>query len=141
MRVQFPLVLFLILTDAAAAQAVFDALRGQYGSAADPATSCAANPHQLDFMAQPPHALLTWAQPKPDGSGGLVTGERYDILDFDDRSLTLRLEGETRRTDGGGRPVWILRLTQAPPGYCWGRADWSVVRCEAAQLRCDSSIS
>ena len=35
-------------------------------------------------------------------------------------------------------------LAQAAPaqaGYCWGRADWPVVRCEDAQLRCDSSIS
>ncbi len=30
---------------------------GQYGSANDPETSCAVNPHQLDFMASPPHAL------------------------------------------------------------------------------------
>lgn len=61
------------------AEAVFDTARGQYGSATDSATSCAANPHRLDFMASPPHAMLTWQKPKDDGVGQPRSFERYDI--------------------------------------------------------------
>ena len=130
-----------ILATSAGAQTVFDRARGQYGSASDPATSCAANPHQLDFMAYPPHALLSWSKPRFDENGLPTTGERYDILSNDDTSLTLRLEGDSRRTDTGARAIWVLRLTTNPQGYCWGRTDWPVVRCERQQVRCDNATS
>lgn len=125
----------------AAAQDIYDALRGDYGSAADPATSCAANPHTLDFMAQPPHALFDWTKPWTDKDGLPVSHRRYDILDQSDSTLTLRREGDTSRTADGGRPVWILRRTMTPEGYCWGRADWPAVHCEDQQLRCDKPTS
>ena len=141
MRGLIPMVLVLSLPGAAGAQSLLDGFRGQYGSASDPATSCATNPHQLDFMAQPPHALFQWQTPKVDPSGAMVSGERYDLLDYDDKTLTLRQEGDSRRTDSGAHPIWILRLTDDPKGYCWGRTDWPVVRCEDAQLRCDASTS
>ena len=130
-----------ILATSAGAQTVFDRARGQYGSASDPATSCAANPHQLDFMALPPHALLSWSKPRFDENGLPTTGERYDILSNDDTSLTLRLEGDNRRTDTGAQAIWVLRLTTNPQGYCWGRTDWPVVRCEQQQVRCDNATS
>lgn len=136
--------LALVLTLAAlpaAAQDAVSTFRGAYGSAADPATSCAANPHQLDFMASPPHALFNWQDPWIDQGGTTVTGRRYDLLDHDAATLTLRLEGDTARTDDGRPPTWILRLTANPSGYCWGRADWPVVRCEDRQLRCDEPTS
>ena len=135
------LILLLAVPDTASAQSVFERARGQYGSASDPATSCAINPHQLDFMAQPPHAMFNWQTPKVDPSGAMVSAERYDLLDYDDKTLTLRQEGDSRRTDSGARPIWILRLTDDPPGYCWGRTDWPVVRCEDQQLRCDNASS
>lgn len=141
MRALLAIAFVVTLTHAASAQAVFDTLRGQYGSAADPATSCAANPHQMDFMVQPPHALFNWDQPRVLAEGATVQHERYDILNYDDGSLTLHQDGRPRPTDGGGRPVWILRLTEEPKGYCWGRADWPVVRCEEQQVRCDASTS
>ena len=119
------------------AEDIFDSLRGQYGSATDPATSCASNPHDLDFMAQPPHALFTWAKPRADGAGD----ERYDLMDHSDSTLTLRLEGDIRRTATGAHPIWILRLTTQPQGYCWGRTDWPDVHCEDQQVRCDRATS
>ena len=134
------LVLFASLT-CAAAQDIFDSLGGPYGSANDPATACAANPHQLEFMAQPPHAMFHWAQPMVTAQGTTVTDERYDLLDHSDTTLTLRQEGDTRRTPNGNRPIWILRLTTQPEGYCWGRTDWPSVHCENQQVRCDKATS
>jgi hypothetical protein len=131
--------LLFLLTSAATAQAqdIFDSLRGQYGSATDPATSCASNPHDLNFMANPPHALFTWDKPRADGA----VDQRYDLLNHSPTTLTLRLEGDTRRTDAGAPPIWILRLTSQPQGYCWGRADWPDVHCEDQQVRCDRATS
>ena len=134
--------LFLFATlSAASAQEVFQSLSGPYGSASDPATSCAANPHQLDFMASPPHAMITWSQPWTDENGNTVSDQRYDLMDYSETTLTLRLEGDTRRTADGDRPTWILRLTKEPEGYCWGRADWPLVHCENQQVRCDRATS
>lgn len=132
---------FLLTFGAAQAQDVFSTLRGQYGSASDPATSCAANPHELDFIAQPPHAIFVWSQPWTDADGTSVSDRRYDLLDYSDTTLTLRLEGDTRRTDTGDRPIWILRQTTEPEGYCWGRSDWPSVHCEDQQVRCDKATS
>ena len=139
--IRFAILYLVASLTAADAQDVFGSLRGQYGSASDPATSCAANPHTLDFMAQPPHALFNWTKPVADAAGQMTTGERYDLLDHSDSTLTLRLEGDPRRTDTGDRPIWILRLTTQPEGYCWGRTDWPAVHCEDQQVRCDKATS
>jgi hypothetical protein len=134
--------LFLLASlSSASAQGVFDRLLGQYGSASDPSTSCASNPHELSFEAQPPHANFTWTEAWTDVDGRTVSHKRYDMLDYDDSSLTLRLEGDSSRTADGGRPIWILRLTTAPEGYCWGRADWPSVHCENQQVRCEKATS
>ena len=134
--------LFLLASlTAASAQDILDTLRGQYGSATDPATSCAADPHNLDFMAQPPHALFSWAQPWSDTDGNTISDERYDMLSVTDNSLILRLEGDTRTTATGDHPIWILRPTTQPEGYCWGRTDWPSVHCENQQVRCDKATS
>ena len=125
----------------AAADGVMDSFRGQYGSASDPATSCATNPHNLDFMAQPPHALFNWAKPWTDEAGQTISGQRYDLLSTQDNTLILRLEGDTRRTATGDRPIWMLRKTSQPQGYCWGRTDWPAVHCENQQVRCDNPTS
>lgn len=134
--------IFLISSlGAARAQDMFSALPGQYGSATDPATSCAANPHELSFMTQPPHALFVWTRPWTDAQGETVSDRRYDLLTHTDTTLTLRLEGDTQRTATGDRPIWILRPTSSPEGYCWGRADWPSVHCEDQQVRCDKATS
>ena len=124
----------------AMAQSLAETAPGQYGSASDPANSCATNPHQLTFLTSPPHTLLTWDKPKEDGVGQPRTTERYDIEDYDASSLTLREEGDFRPDRDGG-PYWVLQMTQNPPGYCWRRPDWPQVRCEDQQLRCDKPTS
>jgi hypothetical protein len=139
MRIALALCL-ICLAQTAAAQAVFDAARGQYGSATDPATSCAANPHQVEFEPSPPHANLTWERVKVGPSGQPRTHERYDVEGYDDTTITLREEGDYRPDPGAGR-YWVLQLTQTPPGYCWRRPDWPQVRCEDQQLRCENATS
>jgi hypothetical protein len=133
------LALLLLWTCAASAQGV-EAFAGLYGSASDPATSCAANPHRIDFIAQPPHAFLTWQTPWIDAQGAEITMRRFDLEAIEGRKLTLREEGGARLADGA-RPTWVLRLTTAPAGYCWGRADWPVVRCEDQQVLCSAPTS
>ena len=124
----------------AAAQSALEGAPGLYGSASDPATSCATNPHRLDVMAQPPHVMLTWTLPKEGPPGVRRLVERYDLEAADDRSLTLREEGDYRPDRVGG-PFWTLRPTAHPPGYCWRRPEWPMMRCEDQQLRCESATS
>jgi hypothetical protein len=130
------LVLLTLFATPAGAQSVFDRAAGLYGSATNPAESCAVNPHHLDFMAAPPHAIFTWAHPVQDHVGQTRSHARYDILGYDENSITLRLEGQDLHTDSGGQAIWILRLTSNPEGYCWGRTDWPDVRCVEPAVRC-----
>lgn len=131
------LLLLLLATPAFADETAFT---GTYGSASDPATSCAANPHTIQFMAQPPHAFLTWDHPWIGPDGQEISGRRFDLEQMGDTMLTLREEGGLRLEDGS-RPVWFLRLTDSPKGYCWGRADWPVMRCQDQQVLCTDATS
>ena len=133
------LALLFLLAAPAQAQSVFDRAAGLYGDATDPALSCAANPHELSFIDSPPHAFFTWAEPAPDAQGRMRSVDRYDLEGVTDNALFLELEGSPERTADGRRPVWILRLTV--DGYCWGRQDWPLIRCERPQLRCDQPVS
>jgi hypothetical protein len=133
--------LLSFLPSLALAQDLVTTMRGTYGSATDPAGSCASNPHQLDFLASPPHLFLMWKAPWTDASGQTQYDRRYDILGMDDSTFTLRWEDDPTLTEDGGRPVWILRHTTQPEGYCWGRSDWPMMRCEDQQLRCDAPVS
>lgn len=124
------------LANPATAQTAMDSLPGIYGSASDPALSCAANPHLLDVTGPRPHVELTWEHPAEDPEAGVTLHSRYDVLTADAGSISLRREGSTLRADGGGPVIWLLRPTAAPDGYCWGRADRPIVYCERQQIRC-----
>jgi hypothetical protein len=63
------------------------------------------------------------------------------LLAQDADTFTLRWEDDPQMTDTGNRPIWILRHTTNPEGYCLGRTDWPSVRCEDQQLRCDAPVS
>ncbi len=136
-----PALCLICLAQAAPAQDLFDAARGQYGSATDPATSCAANPHRMDFEPSPPHLNLTWDRLKQGPSGQPRSHERYDIETWDDTTMLLREEGDYRNKDDGKGRFWIMQFTQTPPGYCWRRPDWPSVRCEDQQQRCENATS
>ncbi len=115
-------------------QSVTERAAGLYGSANDPTQSCSANPHELSFIDTPPHALFRWRMPRPDRDGRMSTEETYDMRGADATALTLLREGDAPLVETGRRPVWLLRLTEG--GYCWGRADWPLVRCIEPAVRC-----
>lgn len=133
-----PLILFAFIASPAFADAL-DRAAGIYGSVLDPAQSCAVNPHELSFIPAPPHAVFHWAKPRLNHNGQSTTEDTYDLRDATDTSLTLQREGDAALAETGRRPLWILRLTQNPDGYCWGRADWPSVRCVEPSLRCDTT--
>ena len=133
--------LLMVLPSLASAQDLVDMMRGLYGSASDPAGACQSNPHRLDFIANPPHLFLLWQAPWTNAQGVTEYDRRYDLLASDGSTLTLRREDEPQQTAAGTRPIWILRRTTQPEGYCWGRSDWQQMRCEDPQLRCDAPVS
>lgn len=118
------------------AQTAPDIAAGRYGSATNPLESCTTNPHELSFIANPPHALFLWSLPRPDRSGRLSREEVYDLRDANKTSLSMQREGDAPLPETGRRPTWILRLTET--GYCWGRADWPLVRCVEPAIRCNN---
>lgn len=130
------LVLSLLLAGPATAETLFDRVPGQYGSTTNPAQSCETNPHELTFQTSPPHALFRWSNPRVNPDGQLSSTEVYDIRDATESTLTLQREGDAPLPETGRRPLWILRLTET--GYCWGRQDWSPVRCINPAVRCDT---
>ena len=138
LRIAWLLALFPAL---ASAQDLTDAMRGTYGSATDPAGSCASNPHRMDFVFNPPHLVLLWKAPWTTTQGVQEFDRRYDLLAMDVSTFTLRWEDDPGRTDTGDHPIWILRRTTQPEGYCWGRMDWPQMRCEDQQVRCDAPVS
>ena len=92
-------------------------------------------------MAEPPHLFLSWSQPVLGSDGSFAQDRSYDILESDATRLALRNEDQDEITAAGGRVIWILHLTDAGAGYCWGRADWPQVRCENRQVRCDAAAA
>ncbi len=130
--------LALALLTLPAAADELEPYRGLYGSASDPALSCASNPHRVDFEGQRLHAMLEWEKPWFTPDGREVMARRFDVWSTEG-FLTLEEDGPAERLADGSLPVWHLRLTEG--GYCWGRADWPVMRCENQQVRCDAATS
>lgn len=134
------LALCLLASPSFAQESVFDRVEGLWGSIDNPETSCERNPHRISFTAQPSHAILQWAQPIRTYADTMQDRAVYDIADTAGFSITMRLEGELRLTDGGVPVVWILRLATDGQTYCWGRTDWSILQCAAYQRRCGQDV-
>jgi hypothetical protein len=130
--------ILVIAPQIAPAQGLEEAARGRYGSARDPLSSCAANPHELGFLASPPHLVLTWDQPRTEGG---PQREVYDLEGPLAGGFLLRQEGSYHADPAAEGPYWVLQLTRNPEGYCWRRPDWPQVRCEDQQLRCEAATS
>lgn len=96
--------------------------------------TCAANPARLDVLRGPDHVVFSWPEPTEIYNGAVATGVTYDLIEERGDTLVLRQEGESRRTDDGAVVVWLLRPTDQ--GFCWGRTDWPVIRCEHPFRRC-----
>jgi len=136
------LVCFVLLAASPARADVFHDLSGRFGKLAGPNT-CAQNPHVVTFSEDRSQAHFVWAAPIIDFRGVSRMGGSYVILSHDDQSVTMRIPEETRLTDTGETVVWIMRRVTEPEGYCWGRTDWPVTRCEQEAVRCapDPAIS
>ena len=125
----------------ALAQDGLPVLDGTFGSASDPAASCAANPHELAIIDDRPHLARIWKQPVTGSAGSPRLREVYDIQAFDDTTMILSEEGLYHADPTGTGGPWVMQFTQSPPGYCWRRPDWPEVRCQDQQLRCENATS
>lgn len=137
---QFALAL-LALGQTALAQDGNALLEGKFGSASDPAASCAANPHELVIIDDRPHLARIWQKPVTGSAGGERLREIYDVVEFDGTSMILTEEDLYLADPEGTGGPWELKMTTLPVGYCWRRPDWPEVRCEDQQLRCDAPVS
>ena len=141
MRIALTLALFA-LASPALGQAAFDLLQGTFGSASDPAASCAVNPHEVAIIDDRPHLARTWRKPYQGNVGAPRLREVYDLDSAHGTALTLSEEGVYRAdSDGQQGGVWVMQFTNTPAGYCWRRPDWLITRCEDQQLRCESATS
>jgi hypothetical protein len=119
----------------------FGLLEGKFGSASDPAASCAANPHELAIIDDRPHLARIWEKPYQGSAGGERLREVYDLEAFDGMALTLSEEAPYHDDPEGEGGNWVMQFTQSPQGYCWRRPDWPAARCEDQQLRCEAATS
>jgi hypothetical protein len=140
MKLSVALILVLLAAPALA-QDGFEVLQGQFGSATDPAASCGANPHELSIIDDRPHLARTWTQPVTGSAGGPRLREVYDVEQFDGTALVLSEEGLYHADPEGTGGLWVMQMTENPPGYCWRRPDWPEARCQDQQLRCENATS
>jgi hypothetical protein len=98
--------------------------------------TCEANPARLTVSRNPDHVTFDWPEAFTVFDGTERSRVDYDLIEERSDALVLRLEGEVRRTEAGETVVWLLRPDQARNGFCWGRTDWPLVRCEHAYRRC-----
>ena len=133
--------IFTLLAAPSWAEEEYKVLEGQFGSATDPAASCTANPHQLSIIDNRPHLARIWAQPVTGSAGSPRLREVYDLEQSDGTSFILSEEDLYHADPEGTGGLWVMQMTQSPPGYCWRRPDWTETRCEDQQLRCEKPTS
>ncbi len=130
------LALLPLLAPAAAPALTAEEMEGSYESVAGTDNTCAANPARLSVTRNPDHVSFDWPQPFAVFDGSVRSRVDYDLIEERPDALVLRLEGETRRTATGEVVIWLMRPDAARQGFCWGRTDWPVIRCEHAYRRC-----
>jgi hypothetical protein len=140
MRNALTLALFMFASPALGQEGL-GLLEGTFGSAGNPAASCAANPHRLAIIDDRPHLARIWERPYQGAVGGERLREVYDLEAFDGLALTLSEEAPYHADPEGRGENWVMQFTQNPAGYCWRRPDWPMARCNDQQLRCDPATS
>lgn len=133
-----PLILTFVLAAAPGAGLALEAeeMEGLWEAVDGQNNSCAVNPARLSVTRGPDHVSFDWPVPFVVFDGSLRSRVDYDLAEERPDALVLRLEGETRRTDGGERVVWLLRPNPDRSQFCWGRTDWPLIRCENTYRRC-----
>lgn len=139
MRTWLSLVALILSACPPGAQEILDRAEGLYGIAEEPSASCEVNPHQIEFIADPPRAIFTWNEPIEGYDGALHDRAVYDILAAGSMGPTLALQGETRTTPEGALVAWDMRVAIDGSGYCWHRADWPLLACSRTYMRCDGA--
>lgn len=128
--------LLALLAPAAAPALTAEEMEGRYESVDGTDNTCATNPARLSVTRDPDHITFDWPVPFTVFDGSERTRVDYDLVEERPDALVLRLEGETRLTASGETVIWLLRPDAARHGFCWGRTDWPVIRCEHAYRRC-----
>lgn len=96
---------------------------------------CSENPHYITFS--PDRKTAQFRVDKPfQIDEKMVSEYSYTILSSEERSITMVMDGETRRTDSGDRVVWVLILKN-PTTYAWRRTDWEPSRLTPDVARCN----
>lgn len=126
-----------LLPGPALAEDIFVRMTGTYGALHSTALSCRENPHHLTFSADRRRALFRMEREVTDYEGKHRREAAYSVLGHDDSSITMALDGESRRTAAGAPVIWILRIVPTIDGYCWGRTDWPPLQCNHTQIRCE----
>jgi hypothetical protein len=114
---------------------VVPALAGTWGWTKDPARSCKANPHTLAFSADRHFLILRHRAPIETYDGSSRIEAYYRVLQIHKNSVTLLLEGETRR-QRDGRPISFELRLLSDTAYCWHRTDKSSRECSPPVVRC-----
>ena len=111
------------------------ALAGTWGWTQDRARSCETNPHTLSFSADRQFLIVRYRTPIKSYDKSARIEAYYRVLQINKRSVTLLLEGETRR-QRDGRPVSFELRLLSDSAYCWHRSDKSERECSPPVVRC-----
>ncbi len=121
-----PLTALLLLLSSPAGADIFSQMTGTFGVPPDevPEESCSANPVFSAFSSDRGRVQFTWAHPVPSYTGTMITAFGSTVMRFDDDSITMLRDNETRLNPAGQPVLWEMRRTTKPDGYCWHRSDW-----------------
>jgi hypothetical protein len=87
-----------------------------------------SNPYTIVFTDKNRAAVFTLNNPSKRIDGRSGNTYTYKILHHDEKSITMSLDGETRKTQTGDFVVWTIVLIE-PDVYCWRRSDWQLTSC------------
>jgi len=95
---------------------------------ADRVGTAESNPHTIKFVDENKAAVFSLANPIKSQDGTTKRSYTYKVLYSGEHSITMFLDGETRKTDAGDLVIWVLML-KTPDVYCWRRTDWPPQGC------------
>ncbi|MGL4309548.1 MAG: hypothetical protein ACRCSU_03590 [Paracoccaceae bacterium] len=130
------LVIAVFCPQAAPAQTVFEDFTGTWSWPDETGNACSFPTHSIAFSPDRRFAYFHWEAPIINYENEQDQDARYRVIAHDGASVTLALDGESRRTRDGMPVVWILRGMDDFSAYCWGRTDWPAAQCESIHLRC-----
>lgn len=139
-----PLVVLLSLTASCAtvdlqfdrSSGPFTQLVGKWAPLVEGKVDC-ADSQTISFSKDLSVAAFQFSKPFKDDNGKEVRAVTYKILSVSDNTITMFLNGEKRRTNGGDPIVWTLVLIREN-AYVWRQTDWGPGDSTVPFLRCDA---